>query len=115
MKNETTSMELNTSSGSANGTNKQNYSKERVENVQIKDTPFVARRLDENWTVTVGNYKIASGLKTLEECEAVTKDTSWHTLTTVMQAIVEANMPEGQRNELYAKIQQYEKDNKEIN
>lgn len=92
MKKETTNTATEETRGYAKETDKQKSNSQLLETKIIPETPFIARRYDEKWIVTVGKYKIREGLSSYEECEAAAKDVSWETITTVIQAIVEENM-----------------------
>lgn len=64
-------------------------SSELVENHPLEGTPFVARKIGEQWFLTMGKYKIAEGFSTITEAIEATKDASWDMLMKVALVIAQ--------------------------
>ena len=84
--------EFDISDTNANQTDKRHSSNpnELREDVQIPNTPFVARRYDDKWMVTAGRYKIDGGFNSYEECTERAQKITWNDITTVIGAIAES-------------------------
>ena len=63
-----------------------------IEKKPIEHTPFVAVRMDKNWYVTLGKYKVTRELESYEACVALANDTTWDLLMSVMQALIQQNL-----------------------
>lgn len=82
-------MESNTTHGSAKKTDKSNSkSKEMVEQQPIDGTPFTAVRVDEDWFLTMGKYRLTEKLKTIAECVEEAKDASWWRIMQIMNIMI---------------------------
>lgn len=85
-------MENGTSHGNANETDKSNStSKQLMETKPINESPFTAVRLENDWFLTMGKYRLTEKLQSEEECLEAARDASWHRLMQVIQIMIEEN------------------------
>lgn len=70
---------------------KEHYSTELVERKQIGNTPFIAVRVEDKWTLTVHKYKIVENLESYEACEEYLKDNFWHCNGVFIEALTSIN------------------------
>jgi hypothetical protein len=93
MKRETINTDTEETHGFVNETDKQHYSnpKELREDKAIPQTPFVARKYDDKWIITVGRYRIMSQFtfNTFEECQEAVRTPNWNEVVTLIGAIAE--------------------------
>lgn len=83
-------MELNTTHGNANPTDKQSSnSNNLIEQKQVDGTPFTAVRVNEDWFLTLGKYRLTDKLKTLGECIEEAKDASWWRIMQIMNIMIQ--------------------------
>lgn len=74
--------------GSANGTDKQDSSRQLVEKIEIENTPFTAIRVDEKWFITMGKYRLTEPIDNKEEALAAGIDESWWRIMSVIKAMI---------------------------
>lgn len=85
-------MENGTSHGNANETDKSNStSKQLMETKPINESPFTAVRLENDWFLTMGKYRLTEKLQSEEECLEAARDASWHRLMQVIKIMIEEN------------------------
>lgn len=84
-----------TQNGSSSTTAEQpdnnNSSNELVERLPIKDTPFTAIRLDKDWFLTMGKYRLTEPVHTFEEIEEIAYNPTWDRIMQIMQIMIEEN------------------------
>lgn len=66
-------------------------------NVQIEGTPFVRRKTDEGYIITMGNHKITEPTKTIKEAEDLIFKLNWLTLIRVIATAVDNVIDERER------------------
>lgn len=72
-----------------------NDSSELVEKKEIPETPFTAVRLGDKWFLTMGKYRLTSGLHgSYEEIFDEAMNTSWNRILQIMQIMIEENEQE---------------------
>lgn len=83
------------SSGNVGETHNSNSYEEL--NVKIEGTPFVRRKTDEGYIITMGNHKITEATKTAKEAEDLIFKLNWLTLIRVIATAVDNVLEEKQR------------------
>lgn len=82
------------SSGSNNGDQNNNSasdSKQLVERINIKETPFEAVKFDEKWYLIMGKYRLTEGLNAFEDVGNQAFDTSWFRIMQIIQIMIDEN------------------------
>lgn len=85
-------LEKSTTQLSVEETDKQeSNSNELTERIRVENTPFMAVRLDEEWFLTMGKYRLSSTYKSLDEMLEAEKviGMNWDLLTGVIGLMVE--------------------------
>lgn len=90
-------MELNTTSGDANATDKQNLKSELVEIKPIEETPFTAVKAGENWFLALGKYRLTEPLPTEEACKEEAKDASWLRIMQIIKIMIQEHETEKEK------------------
>lgn len=76
-----------------------NEVEELVEHRKIEDTPFTAVRVNEDWFLTMGKYRLTEKLKTVEECQEEAKDASWMRIMQIVQIMIEEDKLKPSKNQ----------------
>lgn len=93
-------MESKQSNGTANSKNLQNNSNsskeddptQLVQSIPLDETPFIAQKIQGQWFLTMGQYKISPNYPTLEEAkEDAYNNYEWPRILQVIQILIEAN------------------------
>ena len=86
---ENTNTESNTSAGlSTNPNNNDSNSNKVVDYTPVPDTPFTVVRENNNFFVTMGNYKISPNYTTAEEANKDAARVDWNRLAQVIEVII---------------------------
>lgn len=67
--------------------------------VRLEGTPFVRRKTEEGYIITMGNHKITEPTKTPKEAENLIYKLNWLTLIRVIATAVENVLDERERKE----------------
>lgn len=108
-----TTQELATILGNANGVDKQASGEIKmdglIENIKepedesakqlrefrpIPDTPFTAVKTDDKWILVMGRHKMSGPWETYEQCVEDSTDASWIRILMVVQVVIEDNLQE---------------------
>lgn len=65
---------------------------EMIERIEIKDTPFTAVRVENQWFLSMGKYRITEPTEDKEECMKEAENTTWNRIMQVVQIMVEYNL-----------------------
>ena len=60
-----------------------------VEQHKVENTPFTIVKVDTQWFLTMGKYRLTEPTPTREETEAQVHDVTWNRLVQVMMIITE--------------------------
>lgn len=63
---------------------------EMVSATPIGNSPFIARKLDDKWFITIGKFRTPHTLNSFEECEDLVKNPDWYTIITCMNFVIDA-------------------------
>lgn len=77
---------LNTQSNVENNPNKNST---LIEQEKIEGTPFMAIKQNNQWFLTLGNYRLTEGTDTLEETEDKLKTEMWELIMKVSITVVD--------------------------
>lgn len=80
------------SSGSNNGdqnNNSASESKQLVQRINIKETPFEAVKFDQKWYLIMGKYRLTEGLNAFEDVENEAFNTSWFRIMQIVQIMID--------------------------
>ena len=83
--------ESESSENFAENTDNKHSSTELVERKQIGNTPFIAVRVNEQWTLTIYKYKVVENLESYEACEDYLADNFWHCNGVFIEALTSIN------------------------
>lgn len=73
-----------------NGTTVQVDDKRQLyQTVPIENTPFTAVKMDDQWFLTMGKYRISEKMDTLEEVQEDAKDASWYRIMTIINIMIQ--------------------------
>lgn len=94
-------------SESSNTTDKQTYSDEETL-IEIIDNeveePFKVLREEKEYSIIMGNYKVAKGFKSVEEARSYMEHDTWEMRITIMSAITEIMEREREINKVKSLI-----------
>lgn len=100
--------ESNTSTTNAEEINKLNSSFEQghinprntqlTEQIEIENTPFTAVRVDKQWFLSMGKYRISEIKETFEECKEDAYRADWIRIMTIMKIVIEEHEQEKKQN-----------------
>lgn len=81
---------------------------ELYKQVPIKDTPFHAVKMEDNWFLTMGKYRLSEKLPSLDACMKDAADASWIRIMQIMNIMIEEHevirgIKEGARKEAASK------------
>lgn len=62
---------------------------ELIEYKDIDETPFTAVKVADGWFLAMGRYRLSDKYETYEQVLEDSKDTSWHRLMMIVQAMIE--------------------------
>lgn len=83
--------DTNTTTGnvSENQNNTVSNSDKLFEQLPIDKTPFTAVKMEEEWFLTMGKYRLSEKVKSYEEVEELAKDASWERIMQIMFICIE--------------------------
>lgn len=74
--------------------NESNSDKELFEMRHIEGTPFTAVKMQDQWFLSIGKYRLTEKLKSFEECVEDSKDASWFRMMQIMKIMIEEDKKE---------------------
>lgn len=80
-----------------NAEKKDNSNSFEEHNIKLEGTPFVRRKTDKGWIVTMGNHRITEPTKTEKQAEDLIYKLNWLTLIRVIATAVENVLDEKQK------------------